>query len=188
MNNFIEEYIVADSEECEFVIDWFENHKDKHISGVYGPGGNVDTTVKDSTDIVMNIFESNEVNSIILSAISKGVAEYKKKYYMLNDIDEWSVASTYNIQRYNPGQGYSATHCEQSGIVDYNSMLVWTLYLNDVTDEGGTFFPYQRQLVSAKTGKLVLFPSPWTHMHRGVISSTQTKYIATGWFDYCDSK
>ena len=30
----------------------------------------------------------------------------------------------------------------------------------------------------------LIWPCDWTHVHRGVTSPTQTKYIATGWYTY----
>ena len=38
--------------------------------------------------------------------------------------------------------------------------------------------------VQAKEGRLIIFPPYWTHRHKGVVSKTQTKYIATGWYNY----
>jgi hypothetical protein len=55
------------------------------------------------------------------------------------------------------------------------------LYLNDV-DDGGTEFKYQKLILKAKKGNLVIWPAEFTHTHRGVVSKTKEKYIATGWF------
>ena len=30
----------------------------------------------------------------------------------------------------------------------------------------------------------VIWPVDWTYTHRGIVSPTETKYIATGWFNY----
>jgi hypothetical protein len=55
------------------------------------------------------------------------------------------------------------------------------VYLNTLTDRGETEFFYQNHFEEPKEGKLVIWPSDWTHLHRGVPSLTQTKYILTGW-------
>ena len=187
--NFIEDYQIASQSNCNFIINWFENNTDRHRSGWVGESLQVDTSVKDSTDISMEADASycSEVNEIVLSSVGTAVELYKEKYYHLDDLGSWGFYSGYNLQRYYPGQGYPRTHCEQGGCgPDSPRMLVWTLYLNDVTDRGETFYPYQRQAVTARAGKVCLFPAAWTHMHRGIISPTQTKYIATGWFNYYD--
>ena len=57
-------------------------------------------------------------------------------------------------------------------------------YLNDVTDEGGTEWMYQDVKLDARKGLSVIWPSDFTHTHRGIVSPTQEKWIATGWFSY----
>ena len=56
------------------------------------------------------------------------------------------------------------------------------LYCNTLK-KGGTHFPFQEKTLTAKKGKLIIWPSDFTHPHVGVISKTQEKYIVTGWFD-----
>ena len=38
--------------------------------------------------------------------------------------------------------------------------------------------------MDAGEGRLVIWPAYWTHFHRGIISETETKYIATGWYTF----
>jgi hypothetical protein len=52
-------------------------------------------------------------------------------------------------------------------------------YLNDVKD-GGTFFKYQNFKAPAKKGLTLIWPSDWTHTHKGEISKTKEKFIVTG--------
>ena len=54
-------------------------------------------------------------------------------------------------------------------------------YLNDV-DDGGTEFLYQNLITPAEKGLTLIWPAGFTHTHRGVVSQTKTKYIATGWY------
>ena len=63
-------------------------------------------------------------------------------------------------------------------------VLAWTLYLNDVEDGGETYYTYYDLKVKSKEGRLVIFPAYWTHAHKGIVSKTETKYIATGWFSF----
>jgi len=63
-------------------------------------------------------------------------------------------------------------------------LMAWMLYLNDVTDGGETYFRLQDKAVKAETGKFLVWPAYWTHPHNGIVSNTQIKYIATGWFVY----
>ena len=38
--------------------------------------------------------------------------------------------------------------------------------------------------VKPEKGLTLIWPADWTFTHRGVPSSTETKYIVTGWFNY----
>ena len=57
-------------------------------------------------------------------------------------------------------------------------------YLNDVTDGGGTEWYHQEYQSNAKKGLSLIWPADFTHVHKGIVSPTQEKYIVTGWFVY----
>ena len=57
---------------------------------------------------------------------------------------------------------------------------IW--YLNDLDGKGGaTEFANQEVSIQPETGKLLLFPPFWTHLHRGATLHAGRKYIATTW-------
>ena len=58
------------------------------------------------------------------------------------------------------------------------------IYLNDVTDGGHTEFLNQKKKYQPRTGDVLIWPAYFTHTHRGITSKSQTKYIATGWFNF----
>ncbi len=60
--------------------------------------------------------------------------------------------------------------------------------MNTVTEGGGTRFDNFDMTVDAVEGRMVIWPPYWTHFHQGVVSNTQTKYIATGWYSFFDDK
>jgi len=45
---------------------------------------------------------------------------------------------------------------------------------------------YQGKEVKPKKGLTAIWPTDFTHTHRGVVSPTQRKTIATGWFNFLD--
>lgn len=101
-------------------------------------------------------------------------------------VDSWSVIENINIQKYNPGQWYKKWHCERDSPKSHNlrRILVFMTYLNTVGDEGETEFLYQNMKVKPEKGKTLIWPSEWTHTHKGIPSRTETKYIVTGWFSF----
>ena len=61
---------------------------------------------------------------------------------------------------------------------DWLRYIIW--YLNDVKDGGYTEF-IDGTRIQPEAGKLIIFPSTWDFLHRGVSPKTETKYLCTGW-------
>jgi|LauGreDrversion4_1035100.scaffolds.fasta_scaffold51008_3 hypothetical protein len=113
-----------------------------------------------------------------------GIDSYIKKFPMMNNLQNFALEG-YNIQRYLPGEGFHNWHCENSGYTStQNRILAFMVYLNDLTDGGGTDFRIQNYTEKAEACKMVIWPAGWTHIHRGQVSETQTKYIITGWYKH----
>ncbi len=187
--NFIEVYDNALSPElCKEIINYFEECPDnlKHEGQIYGEDHHdikVDKDYKDSTDVWMNFHNWTEPDKILASTLLTYIGKYREKYKEIDNVATWELAELYNLQRYKPGQGYHNPHCEN---MDGPSVriLAWMFYLNTVTDNGGTHFTNWDITTDAVEGRLVIWPAYWTHTHHGVMSETQTKYIATGWYDF----
>mgnify|MGYP003112200954 FL=1 len=181
--DFIETYDTLTKEQCDSIIDWFEKQNDRKQNGVVGLGV-VNKQIKHSTDVYCRFTEDEFFNPLILSALSDCFKKYCKKYSYLNDIHEQYLNdNNYNLQRYLPNEGYFLEHCENE-CRDSSRILAWTLYLNDVHDHGETLYTLYDRKISARAGKMVIWPAYWTHAHKGVVSPTETKYIATGWFEF----
>jgi hypothetical protein len=172
---------------CDLIIDWFENNIDIQQPGIVssrqGEKTEVVKNVKDSTDIPVYFSDDELPNYHIALAISKGISPYKDEYFHLNEGPRWDVVNTYNLQRYYPGQGFHIPHHEYNPTSN-QLLLAWMIYLNDVTEGGETRFVYQDINIEPKKGTLVIWPAYFTHVHHGLVSATQTKYIATGWHRY----
>ena len=184
MKNFIETYDNALSqEECKYIIDYM-NTGDRLKPGVVQSG--VEKDIKDSFDMRLNFNNDNKVNSIIFNALCNCLRLYIKKHSQLHKIAPWTIFPIYNLQKYNPLQGYHLLHCENcnpSAIASHR-IMAWMFYLNTVTDGGGTYFDNYDLTMDAVEGRGVLWPAYWTHLHKGIVSQTETKYIATGWVSY----
>jgi hypothetical protein len=142
-----------------------------------------DKDVKDSLDI--NFHTENPI-PVLLNDYLKHLQEtlhlYLERYKHANYVNKYQVKH-FNMQWYTPGGGFKKWHCERCGKHDSDRHLVFMTYLNDVP-EGGTEFLYQDLKLPAKKGLTVIWPSDWTHTHKGVISQEHEKYIITGWFNY----
>ena len=191
MKNFIETYDNALSqEECKYIIDYM-NTGDRLKPGVVvglSQQTSVEVDIKDSFDMRLNFNDDNKVNDIILQAFINCLRLYVKKHSQLDMIAPWAIFPIYNLQKYNPLQGYHSLHCENCNpsALASRRIMAWMFYLNTVTDGGGTYFDNYDLTMDAVEGRCVLWPAYWTHMHKGIVSETETKYIATGWVSYAD--
>ena len=185
MNDFIGVYDNAvGSNDCKSIIKIFEDDSNKSIIRGSIGDGNIDPTRKDCTQLSSSFQNKDIINKILLEALSKYTTLYVKDNRQLDLLEFWNVDVRYNIQKYKPKEGYFAEHCENSSNNTSNRMMVWMIYLNTVTDGGGTCFTNYNRITDAVEGRLVIWPAFWTHSHHGVVSNTQTKYIATGWYVY----
>jgi len=57
------------------------------------------------------------------------------------------------------------------------------VFLNDVDEGGETEFLYQNKRIAPKKGRMVIWPSSFTHTHRGNPPLSGSKYIITGWIE-----
>jgi len=174
---------------CDNLINFFDGNPDRHVSGVvYGKGDKVDVLhtdddVKVSTDINL----VTEADGIILDDYGRYlglcIQEYEKKYHQASNMTSYGVTEAINIQKYEPGEGFKKWHFERSGISQQTRCLAFMTYLKNVP-HGGTEFLYQKITTPAKKGLTIIWPSDWTHTHRGQISQKHKKYIITGWLNY----
>jgi hypothetical protein len=177
------------SDICNRFIDTFEKSDLKRPGALYGSTGlDQGSSKKVSTDIsfypeMEKDPEWGELLSNAVQCIEKGVLDYKFRFETaFSNLDSSSLAPLFNMQRYEPSEAFHGFHCERAGLKHSNRVLVWMIYLNTVTDRGETHFYYQNHYEQPVQGKLVVWPSDWTYLHRGVASPTQTKYILTGWY------
>lgn len=188
MENFIRRYQISEKKACKDVIKWFEKNKELHSEGCMWLNGEVkvDKEYKESMDIALTMeaaYKHSEL-AIVLDFLWDCVTKYIQEF---DYIDTFKFAHTepLNIQKYNPpGGGYKKWHCERGA--PSNRMLVWMLYLNTVNDKGGTEFKYLKHTEDATEGKLIIWPTDFTHLHRGVVSPTEEKYVMTGWYSFID--
>tara|TARA_E500000318_G_scaffold84889_1_gene80765 strand:+ start:143 stop:697 length:555 start_codon:yes stop_codon:yes gene_type:complete len=178
--DFIHEFYISDYI-CQGLIDYHQQNKEyRHKGTTISPSGEslIDKNVKESVDVTFFNGSSNPIVNAYFDELSKALTDYVKKY----NIGNYKTFIQNLIQYYPPGGGYKRYHYERCSNDTLDRGLVYMTYLNDVNDEGGTEFKYQKTIFKARKGFSLIWPSDFTHTHRGIVSPTQEKYIATGWF------
>lgn len=180
METFIYTFQI-DTAVCDDLIQYHKDNTEYKSEGSFGQGGSVDKDVKDSIDVAFFNSSNNPVIKKYFNELQQGYIDYTKKY----NIEHLRISTeeAHNIQYYPPGGGFKQWHWERHN--DSKSrQLVYMTYLNDVTDGGGTEWLYQDVKLNAQKGMSVIWPADFAFTHRGIVSPTQEKWIATGWFSY----
>lgn len=178
------------------VMAFFDRRVDLQRPGVaFGSGDGPDAEpAKISTDISLVAIDRSDPEAfalaeVILRGVSAGLERYLQERPLLRDCSpeqQLFVNPIFNLQRYAPGEGFKRWHCDwtisDEATEPVHRVLAWILYCNSLPD-GGTEFHWQHHHEEAERGKLLIFPAGLSHIHRGRVSQSHSKTIATGWIN-----
>lgn len=179
MEDFIRTYTI-DENICDGLLSFFEDHIDQTEPGQLVRG--VDKSVKDSMDLMVGIRDYDERINSYRKELSDCMFKYKEDFLESGFPTNLDIVTNFNIQRYPPLGGFKKWHSERESLPCIQRCLVFMTYLNTVEVGGETEFFYQKVKIKPIKGLTVLWPSDFTHTHRGVPALNETKTIATGWF------
>ena len=114
---------------------------------------------------------------------SKVYPKYSAKYPILSDADPHTIQHL-KVQKTAVGGGFHQWHFESSGRPDLNRLLNVFLFLNTVKEGGESEFLYYGRREKAQQGKLLVYPSSFTHTHRGNPPISNAKYVLNGWVEF----
>jgi|TARA_B110000483_G_C17947364_1_gene446933 hypothetical protein len=106
---------------------------------------------------------------------------YKQKYPEINYTGSFWQLTNLRFKKYNPGKSYDRWHSEHS-LRNPHRILNIIVYLSD--HNCGTKF-YNGETIFSKTGRLTIFPSYFTHTHKGeVCPENKPRYILAGYYNF----
>jgi 2OG-Fe(II) oxygenase superfamily len=121
--------------------------------------------------------------SMVDAALGRCILKYAAQYFVTRQIK--ASTKEVKLQKTPPRGGYHFWHCENFNKETGDRALAWMIYLNDIPEgEGETEFIWQKLRVQPEAGKCLIWPTQFTHTHRGNPVYSTTKYIATGWYTY----
>ena len=125
--------------------------------------------------------EDTVVFNEIASNVKPFVRAYIKKFPEVNlTWGRWAL-TTMRFKKFNPGKAFTTWHSEHSHHYP-TRILNFQLYLS--SHNCGTKF-YNGKVIKSETGKAVIFPSYFTHTHKGQrCPNNKTRYLITGYFNF----
>ena len=182
------------NEFCRATIQKFVNDPNR----VQGRVVNKDVKdIKKSTDLYISEFSSwKKEDEILYKSLSDALLEYRKYLDEKLSLKKLETRGG-GIQQINPyiseqigDTGYQIQETLPNSFYDWHHdfymqnenprAITFIWYLNTINEGGYTEF-FDGTKIQPEEGKIVLFPSTWTHYHRGYPPVNQKKYICTGW-------
>lgn len=182
---------IISKELCKEIIEKFnlERHNDGQISN------GVNKEIKDTKDYWINFFKTEQnqqwekINEILFTTLQTCLKEYINYFNSNYSNEEFKYFKDdilsddgFLIQVYKKEQGKYEYHEDFSFDIDKNRarIITFIIYLNDIEVGGETEF-WGKYKIKPEVGKLILFPSNWCFMHKGIMPVSHNKYIITGW-------
>ena len=164
---------------CDGLISYYTEFNMHATPGRAGKG-KVTKSVKDSSDLLITGDNLDKEILIYKQELQKILKLYLKRY---PEVDEYSrfMIKYFNIQKYNKKGGFKKWHFEKGSLAHARRVLVFMTYLNNI-DNGGTIFKYQKITTPSKKGLTLIWPTDFTHTHKGQIVYKE-KIITTGWYE-----
>ena len=168
---------------CENLIKKIENE------GYLEPGltaGGVQLHIKKGYDVKVHKKQWEQELNFIRSKTGEMLDKYKKHLIdskLYNQMQADMFIDSINIdvaqiQQTRTG-GFYRWHMD-SALNGCSRVLAFIIYLNDMSEEDGGSTDFLGKSVRPKAGKLLMFPTTWTYLHRGKKVENGTKYIFAG--------
>ena len=166
---------------CDDLITLFKKSEEYHAPGVVGPPLRIDPDEKKSTELALHPDCDHPSFKEYRKYLEEVIHQYEQKYPEVQNFDKFGMIEACQIQYYKAGEGFKIWHCERER--KDNRCLGFMTFLKTVP-EAGTHFKYQNVTVPAEKGLTLMWPTDFTHTHKGQITKQHEKYIITGWLGF----
>ena len=173
---------IFSKEECAGLIEWFEIlDESKQLVQTKLEGH------REFDEVNLNNFREQtlKMQLDVYKRFDDILEKYKQDVKVHEKaLPEKSAWEELRIKRYRAGIGNFLDHVDAGDSISARRFLVFFLYLNDVAEGGETEFPDLDLTISPECGKLLVFPSIWTYLHRGNVPISNDKYILGSYKHY----
>jgi len=178
---------------CENLIDLFKKKEQNQETYTGAMASGVNLSVKNTKEI--NLFEhmdllekENFFDKINDELSNHFLGNLPYKYYFDSDsnlFNEKCKYETCQLQKYIRGEGhYERWHVEVENLSSSKRIFSMIVYLNNVFEGGETEFLYSSEKIKPTRGSIVIFPSNFPFVHRGLKPLSNDKFIISTWLVY----
>jgi hypothetical protein len=163
IDNFLTE------EQCDFFINILENNEKKKY----------EYPLNYLRCDLNNLHKEKFIENYKCDIYGNIVSLYVKTFPEVNlTVDKWKM-SNFMLKKFLPGEFFEVWHSEHNS---KNQRIACVLiYLSD--HSCGTEF-YTKEVIMSKKGRLLVFPTYWTHTHRGQpCPQNKDRYIMSAYFN-----
>lgn len=176
------EYNIIPEDVCDELVSMIETSKNAKPAMLYKTGYDVaivNEKVRKALALPCTPEEGLKdwVDKKLFEHVNSAVGRFCVKYGVLERFQIYNKG--YNIVKYPKGEGFYDWHYDSMNANTQGRLFSMIAYLNTVKQGGQTEFLYQDFGVRPEKGMLIIFPSYWTHLHRGVMPVSEAKYILT---------
>jgi len=160
---------------CEQLIASFDQTTERHLVRSRGWREGLDDSAW--TELNISDLSDDAFKGFFLKQIDDYLALYNRQLGLTLPVPASTLMSDLRMKRYRANSG-DAFQPHFDAIYEVaNRYLVFLWYLNDVTEGGETEFVDLGVKVSARTGRLIVFPPYWMYQHAGLPPLSGDKYI-----------
>jgi predicted 2-oxoglutarate/Fe(II)-dependent dioxygenase YbiX len=179
---------ILSKEDCEKIIERFKKDERKGPSRL-GTDGRIDHKIRKSTTLQISTSNNwGEIDKVLFNAFSKALSEYRlylEKYTLPHTIEalfEDVEDEGYSINEMKPGEFYD-WHVDDMVKDGKRRAFSCVLYLSTLEeDQGGCTEFWCGKKCRPKQGKILIFPSSWTYIHRSApVKNSGVKYTCVTW-------
>jgi hypothetical protein len=154
---------------CKYIIDEYKNKTNVELKHTGYKG--------------YYLRESEKIFSELQLKITKIIKKYVKMYPEINlTKNKWALTEI-TFKHFKPGNFFSDYHSEV-GLNCSTRILNMMIYLSE--HNCGTQF-FNKKVIKSRIGRITIFPSYFTHTHRGQICpDNKDRYILGGYYNFID--
>lgn len=169
---------------CDALIEMFNTSGEAAPNMIVDEQGvDVADALRRSSGVYLSAENSGEHLAIVERAFQIAYGKYVNEYPVLKT-QKTILPERFNLIRYAGDEEYYGWHLDGTDPGTRFRYVSQVAYLNTVPEGGETEFRDQARLVKPVQGSILMFPSGWTHEHRGRPPVGSSKYIVTSWLRY----